>query len=61
MSSEQVRQGHQMGFLERAYLGKSHNADAMILTCIDFRFPHLVVNYMDNLTPPGKPGSPTIT
>jgi len=55
MSSEQVRQGHQMGFLERAYLGKSHNADAMILTCIDFRFPHLVVNYMDSLTPPGKP------
>ena len=50
MSSEQVRQGHQMGFLERAYLGKSHNADAMILTCIDFRFPHLVVNYTGQFT-----------
>ena len=55
MSSEQVRQGHQMGFLERAYQGKSHHADAMILTCIDFRFPHLIVDYMDSLTPPGKP------
>ena len=55
MSSERVRQGHQMGFLERAYQGKSHHADAMILTCIDFRFPHLILDYMDSLTPPGKP------
>lgn len=55
MSGEQVRQGHQMGFLDRAYQGTSHDADALILTCIDFRFPHLVVDYMDSLTPPGKP------
>jgi carbonic anhydrase len=55
MSSEQVRQGHQMGFLERAYKAKSHDADALILTCIDFRFPHQIVNYMDSLRPPGKP------
>ncbi len=55
MSSEQVRQGHQMGFPERVYLGMFHDADALILTCIDFRFPHLVVKYMDSLTPPGKP------
>jgi hypothetical protein len=44
-----------MGFLERAYQGKSHDADALILTCIDFRFPHLIVDYMDSLTPTGKP------
>ena len=55
MSSEHVRQGHQMGFLERAYKAKSHEADALILTCIDFRFPHQIVNYMGSLTPPGKP------
>jgi hypothetical protein len=55
MSGEHMRQGHQMGFLERAYQGKSHHADAMILTCIDFRFSHLIVDYMDSLTPPGKP------
>jgi hypothetical protein len=55
MSGERIRQGHQMDFLERAYQGKSHDADAMILTCIDFRFPHLIVDYMDSLTPPGKP------
>jgi hypothetical protein len=55
MSDEHIRQGHQMGFLERAYQGKSHNADALILTCIDFRFPHLIVDYMDSLTPPSKP------
>jgi hypothetical protein len=54
MSGDHVRQGHQMGFLDRAYRGKSHHADAMILTCIDFRFPHLIVDYMDSLTPPGK-------
>ena len=55
MSSEQVRQGHQMGFLERAYQGKSHDADALVLTCIHFRFPHLVVDFMESLRPPGKP------
>jgi hypothetical protein len=44
-----------MSFLERAYQGKSHHADAMILTCIDFRFPHLIVDYMDSLTPIGRP------
>ena len=55
MSGEHVRQGHQMEFLDRAYKGKTHHADALILTCIDFRFPHLVVDYMDSLTPPGKP------
>jgi hypothetical protein len=27
----------------------------MILTCIDFRFPHLIVEYMDSLRPPGEP------
>jgi hypothetical protein len=46
MSSEHVRQGHQIGFLKGAYQGKSHHADAMILTCIDFRFPHLIVDYI---------------
>jgi hypothetical protein len=43
-----------MGFLERAYKGKSHGADALVLTCIDFRFPHLIVDYMDSVTPTGK-------
>jgi carbonic anhydrase len=55
MPSERVRQGHQMGFLERAYQGTSHDADALILTCIDFRFPHQIVDYMDSLRSPGKP------
>ena len=50
MSGEQVRQGHQMGFLDRAYQGTSHDADALILTCIDFRFPHQIVDYMDSLS-----------
>jgi hypothetical protein len=54
MAGEHIRQGHQMGYLDRAYQGKTHNADALVLTCIDFRFPHMIVDYMDRLTPPGK-------
>ena len=55
MSGEHIRQGHQMHFLDRSYQGASHDADALVLTCIDFRFPHQIVDYMDGLTPPGKP------
>ncbi len=55
MSGEHMRQGQQMGFLERASQGASHHADALVLSCIDFRFPHKIVEYMDSLTPPGKP------
>jgi len=55
MSSELERQGQQMGFLERAYKSSAHDADALILTCIDFRFPHKIVEYMDSLRPKGDP------
>jgi hypothetical protein len=44
-----------MGFLGRAYRAPSHEADALILTCIDFRFPHAVVEYMDGLRRKGEP------